>query len=259
MSESNEIGDQQITAPAGLSEANRKVYNDMVQYMKLKLQRPVTAAKVVMLIASGVKFLSDVKTMTGPEKKDLVIHALRETVYRSSYINEDDKIALIEIIDTFADGLIEHLVDFAADAYTFIKTKVKGISWCPSCIKGSDTSVSIHDRSSALAQTRNLEEYKTLKDYIKLKLQLPVNGPKVISVVAAGVKYIEYYRDLSGAEKKDIVINSTRDVIQESVLVSDADRTALIKVLDTLADETIDYLVEFGQDKTLKHRFSKKN
>jgi hypothetical protein len=98
---------------------------------------------------------------------------------------------------------------------------------------------------------RDLEEYETLKNYLKLKLQHPISAPKVITVIADGVKYIEHYRDLSGPEKKDMVIRSMRDVIQEADFIPDG-KTILIGVIDTFADDTIECLVDFGKHMYLK-------
>lgn len=239
---------EDVVPPSGLNDVNRKIYDDMVHYMKIKLQRPFTAPKIVMLIASGVKFLAKVKSLDGPEKKDLVLHALRETVNRSSYIKDDEKAEIIMLIDTVGDGLIDQLVVFARDGATFIKNKLKGISWCPDCVRGVNENATSHERSAVLNQTHNLEEYRTLKNYLTLKLQRPVTASKVILVIAAGVKYIEHYKDLSGAEKKDIIIQAIRDVIQESNTIPEADKIELIDVVDTFADDTIDHLVDFGKN-----------
>jgi hypothetical protein len=196
-----------------------------------------------MLIASGVKYLAKVKTLSGPAKKDLVLRALRETVQYSSWIKESEKAEIITAIDTFGDGLVEHLVQFASDGYTFIKEKLKAKGWC-NCNR-----VETVDRSTVFTQIRNSGEYTTLKDYLILKLQRPITAPKIITAVAAGVKYIERYRNISGAEKKYIVIHAIRDIILESDFIHKAE---LLNVVDTFADDTVDYLVDFGKNMYLK-------
>jgi hypothetical protein len=229
---------QEVVPPHGLTTEHQQLYDNMVRYMKLKIQRPFTAPKIVMLIASGIKFLGKVKTLSGSEKKDLVLHALRETIQRSSYIRDFEKAEIIALIDTFGDSLIDNLVEFAENAYTFMKNKTSG--WC--------IRKNVSSRALVLDQN-NIDE---LKQYLKLKFQRPMTAPKIVSLVACGVKFIEQYRDLSGAEKKDIVIHALRVVIQECDFLSDEDKAMLIGYVDIFADVTIDYLVEFGKKLYLK-------
>ena len=44
--------------------AHKEVYDDMVKYLRLKLQKPFNGAKITMLIASGVKMLGKVHNMS---------------------------------------------------------------------------------------------------------------------------------------------------------------------------------------------------
>lgn len=236
MSERNDV--QALT-----TVPNQDIYNEMVQFLKIKLQKPFNAAKIVMLIAHGIKFLAEVKTLTGPEKKDLVLHALRQCVLESTYIGDSEKPEIIMVIDLLGSSLVDTLVEFALDAYTFMRKKVRK-SWCCRKNRGQRS----HDTSA----TRSLDatgskERDMLKQYLKLKLQKPITAPKMIIIISAGVKYIQQYKDLSGAEKKNMVINVVRDVIMESDLIPDNEKQALIDAVNTYGDETIDYLVEFGK------------
>ena len=226
-----------VVPPNGLTDEHKQLYDNMVQYMKLKIQRPFTAFKIVMLIAGGIKFVGKVKTLSGSEKKDLVLHALREAIQRSSYIRDFEKPEIIAMIDTVGDSLIDILVEFAEYGYrpvTFVKNKILG------CCKNVS--------SRALVLDYNDE----LKQYLKLKFQRPMTAPKIVSLIAYGVKFIEQYGDLSGAEKKDIVIRTLRVVIQECDFLSAEDKEMLIGYVDVFADATIDYLVEFGKKLYLK-------
>ena len=227
--------------PVPLPE-HQRVYDELLHYLGLKLQRPFSAPNIVMLVASGIKFLGKVNAMSGSEKKALVLYAVRKTVMTSSFITNKEEVLFL--VDTIGDGLVEHLVEFALDTKTFASFK-KGKMFC--C--GGTTS-SAHSRSAVLAQTHKLDEFRMLKDYLQLKLQRPITPSKVIMIVAAGVKYIEHYRDLSGAEKKDIVINAIRELIQESPIITE--KEALLEVVDTFADSAIDYLVDFGRMTYLK-------
>lgn len=212
--------------------AHQKILDDLFHYLSLKLQRPFTVPNIVMLVASGVKFLGKVNAMSGPEKKAVVLYAVRKVILSSSFIK--DKEEVLDLVDTFGDTLVENLVLFGLDNVTFKEPRNLF-----SCCRTKTTSVS---RS---AQTHKLDEFRMLKDYLLLKLQRPITPAKIIMIVGAGVKFIEHYRDLSGAEKKDIVINAIREVILESTIITD--KEVLLEVVDTFADTTIDFLVDFGR------------
>ncbi len=78
-----------------------ETYNELVSYLRLKLQKPFSGAKITMLVASGVKYLGKIKSMSGSEKKDIVIHALRDVVNKSSYIEDGEKTEILNMIDLF--------------------------------------------------------------------------------------------------------------------------------------------------------------
>ena len=249
------IQESEATAVETFETSNREVYDEMVRYMRLKLQKPFTGGKITMLIASGVKFLGKVKNMSGSEKKDLVLHALRQVIRDSDYIGEDEKLEILILVDTFGSVLIDKLVEFARDAYIFLKNKAKKCNWKFSCMRPqNNTPANSHNRALSLGQ--NADEFDALKRYLKLKMQRPITGPKVILMISAGIKYIEHYRNLSGTEKKDIVIRALRDVIKESDTIDQQDRDMLLDFVDTFADDTIDQLVDFGKHMYLKIRSS---
>ena len=245
------IKESEASAVDTFDTSNREVYDEMVRYMRLKLQKPFTGGKITMLIASGVKFLGKVKNMSGSEKKDLVLHALRQVIRDSDYIGEDEKLEILILVDTFGSVLIDKLVEFARDAYTFLKNKAKKCNWKFSCMKPQkQKQANSHDRALSLGQ--NADEFDALKRYLKLKMQRPVTGSKIILMVSAGIKYVEHYRNLSGTEKKDIVIRALRDVIKESDAIEKDDQDMLLDFVDTFADDTIDQLVDFGKNMYLK-------
>ena len=230
---------------------NRETYDEMVRYMRLKLQKPFTGSKITMLIASGVKFLGKVKNMSGSEKKDLVLHALRQVIRESDYIGEDEKLEILMLVDTFGSVLIDKLVEFARDAYTFLKNKAKKCNWKLSCMRPQkQEQANSHNRALSLGQ--NADEFDALKRYLKLKMQRPVTGPKVVLMISSGVKFVEHYRNLSGTEKKDIVIRALRDAISETDAVEEESKKMLLDLVDTFADDTIDQLVDFGKHMYLK-------
>jgi hypothetical protein len=90
-------------------------------------------------------------------------------------------------------------------------------------------------------------EYEELKKFLQLKLRKPITKAKIIILIAAGIKFIEQFKSLSGLQKKDLVIRGVRDVITNADLSED-EKELLLDVLDTLGDAAIDMLVEFGRD-----------
>jgi len=245
-----------VVAPTDLSEETKEKYNQLVALLRLKLQRPFTAPKIIMLVAEGVRFMSHCKKISNPEKKDLVLHAIREVIQNSGYIEEDEKEQIIAFVDLIGDETIEKLVEFGRDVITFIKKKTKGCLSCCGPIR-VEPQVTSHERSLNLGNEPNLPEYGNLRRYIKLKLQKPITAPKVIALIAAGVRFMEHYKNMSGSEKKDVVLRVIRDVIQESDKLTDEEKTELIGVLDIFGDSMIEYLVQFGKDTVmfLKKKF----
>jgi len=102
-------------------------YIDLKKYLALKLQKPITPPKVLLLIASGVKFAEDFKNISGTEKKNIVIIVIKDVINSSDSISSEEKVELISYVDLFADVAIDTLVEFGRDAVTFIKSK------CGSC------------------------------------------------------------------------------------------------------------------------------
>lgn len=79
----------------------------------------------------------------------------------------------------------------------------------------------------------------------------PICSSNIIMMIATGVKYMDQYTSLSGADKKKIVINAIKDIIRHSHL-SATDQQMLIVMLDSYGSETINYLVDFGKNQYLK-------
>ena len=235
-----ELLEQDVVPPVGLDDKTLDQYNKMVHLLKLKLQRPFSAPKILMLLAEAVKFMACVKKLSGSDKKDLVLHAVREVIDKSSYISQSEKDQILFLVDTFGDVTIEILVGFGRDMVTFISTNTRKLFMC---CRGDKTN---HTRSVTLVDVD-----PELKKYLKLNLQKPFDAPKIIYIVATGVKFIEQYKDLSGAEKKDAVLRIVHDVISESGLLSDADKAKLISLLEMFGDAAIDILIQFGRDKKI--------
>jgi hypothetical protein len=192
------------------------------------------------MIATAIKFMVKFKSVSGPKKKDAVLRAVTEAIETSDNIEDSEKDNIHQLIELFGEQTLDALISFAEDSVTFLKKKRFNCK-CPASCKKSTSSREIDNGV-----------YDTLKDYITLKLQHPVTAPKIIVLVAAGVKFIEQYKSMTGAEKKKLVIQVVRDVITESTLIDDEARKEILLYLDMFADDMIDYLVDFGKHMYLK-------
>jgi endonuclease III-like uncharacterized protein len=229
-----------------MTELSTDAKVSLVTLLKLKLQRPFTSSKITMLIANAIRFIGQYKSFSNAEKKDIVLHAVKDAVSESLNIDEDTKATHLDMIDSIGNEIVNTLVAFANDNKTFIHNKSnKYFSMC--CTRKSGSVGSTHT-------VRAIDEdvYDSLKQHITLNLQKPVTVAKVIKLVAAGVKFVEQYSTLTGAEKKDLVIRVIREVITESPVIDDSLREKLLFVLDMFADDVIDYLIEFGRNMYLK-------
>ena len=103
---------------------------------------------------------------------------------------------------------------------------------------------------SALAEIK--AELKTL-----LKLNFHTSRD-VIKMVSHGITCVEKYNNMSGKQKKELVIESVKDVILNSD-IPEAEQEKLIGIISVVADPIVDALVDFGNDVVLfvKSKLSK--
>lgn len=239
-----------------LIESRIELYNELVRLLGLRLQKPYVPSKITMLVAESVKFLGKVRQLAGAEKKEFALSAVKKAISDSLNLLEDEKNAAIELIDRYADQMIDLLVEFAEDTKTFIHRKTRGLRCCVCRSKPKTREGTLVGR---VATSRDVDDrvYQQLKDFILLKFQRPVAPQKIIVLVAAGAKFVEQFTDLSGPEKKDLVIRAIREVILESDIVDDDIREVLLDCLDLFADDFIDYLIDFGRSLYLRIRSTK--
>lgn len=240
-----------------LIQRHADLYNELVRLLGLRLQKPYMPTKITILVASAVKFLGSVRQLANIEKKEFALSAVKKAINDSLNLVEEEKNAAIDLINKFADQVVDLLVEFAEDTKTFIHKKTRKFNLlcgiCQSAPKTSDNTVG----SGIDADTvRSIDDgvYQKIKEFVLFKFQRPITPQKIIMLVAAATKFAEQFSDLSGPEKKDLVIRVIRDVINESTIVDDELRTVLLECLDLFADSLIDYLVDFGRHLYLKIR-----
>lgn len=104
-------------------------YEELTKFLKLKLQKPISKAKIFVLVASGIKFAEQFKLMSGLQKKDLVLRAIRDVINSSDNLDADEKDLMLELLDSLGDIAIDTLIDFGRDTVTFVKKN------CLKCFK----------------------------------------------------------------------------------------------------------------------------
>lgn len=114
-------------AQQGVLGETTKEFHQLKEYMNLEIQKPFTAGKVAVLIASGVKFIENYESLSGIEKKNLVIHAMREVISSTTRLDEDEKKEFLQIIDNFSSDFIDYLVLFGRNTKIL---KKKCVSSC---------------------------------------------------------------------------------------------------------------------------------
>jgi hypothetical protein len=85
---------------------------------------------------------------------------------------------------------------------------------------------------------------KDLVDNLKLNFHTPTD---IVKVIANGIKYAEKYINLTGKEKKALVMEAVNLIIASSDLSEEAKETVK-NITNIVADPVVDSLVEFGND-----------
>lgn len=229
----------------GQSMLHMEFYNRLKDFVKIKIQKPFNHTKVIMLIAHGIKFTAEAKNLalTSDQAKDMVMQAIRDVVEVSDKITAEDKQLIKDLLDLVGSDVFDKLLEFGNDMKTFIKTK------CILCCKKEQKAVTSYSRATSRDLGETSRHHDELKGYLKLLIQPPYDSSKIIRMVADGVKFIESSVDISGVEKKNLVISVLNEVIMESDRITEEDKTDLLDMTAAVADSFIDLLVTFGRDK----------
>jgi hypothetical protein len=98
-----------------------------------------------------------------------------------------------------------------------------------------------------------------LKHFLQVKLQKPYTREKIISIIASGVFYLAKMHSIPNEEKKVLLLNTIKEIINETDL-DDYSKENLINLIDTIGSEVIEQLITFGKDATafIKNKCFKK-
>jgi len=218
-------------------------YAALVRLLTLQLQRPFTAAKILTLIAAAIRYLATIATLSGLQKKDLALRAVRDVINACTFINDTDRDMLIALVDNLGDITIDTFVLFGQDMITFIQKK----GWCQCCpLFKSKTNKTNSRAIRDITQTE--ADYAALLHFIKVSMQKPIDAPKIISTIAAGVKFLAGYTALAGIEKKDMLLRAIKETVNSLPDLDPTVKIQLVNIIDTFGDYTVDLLVQFGRD-----------
>jgi len=217
-------------------------YELLLKIVRSRLPSHITTAsitgKLVQIISDSVKFLATVKTMSGHEKKHLVIQAIKDVIIEKVSVADSHK--FLSLVDAIGDPMIDELVNLGYNTYLFVKSKLSSISCCK--VKPQEVEIP-------------KEKIIELSKFVDTHLQLPFTQAKVIKLMVQALKYMQSSanRKYYGSAKKDVVLRVIRIVIEQSDKLKNSDRLELTNILDLIGDDFINTAVAFGKDvKTFK-------
>ncbi len=227
--------------PSTEAQTQPMAYELLLKIVRSRLPVNITAAsltgKLVQIISDCIKFLATVKTMTGSEKKQLVIQAIKDVIVERVSVTDSHQV--LKLVDAIGDPIIDALVKLGYDTYLFVKSKLSSIRCCLCKCNSKPRELEIPK-----------EKIMELSKIVDANLQRPFTQAKVIKLMVEALKYMQTSanRKYFGAAKKDVVLRSVRIVIEQSDKLKNSDRLELISILDLVGDDFIDTAVAFGKD-----------
>jgi hypothetical protein len=234
------------------------IYQELVEFLTIKIQPPINAGKIFFIVGEGLKFLSQLKTMNDDEKKELILHAAKEAIQNSFKINNDDKTQYIALIDIFGSTLTDQLLELGKDMFSLVQkgyNKTKNWFKVKGCCQEHEKDTSSHQRAVNHKLGLVNDELEEMTAYFKLKIQKPFTANKILSLLAYGIRQAELLKGISGSERKDLVIRALHHAVDGSDHIDENEKKSVHDLIDSFADDVIDMMVDFGRD---VYRFARK-
>ena len=242
------VSDLPVVAPVSdLQDVALTEYNLLVQQLTFMIQHNVSEARILFLMASAIKFLSTFKGLTDTQRSNLALLALRYVINNSSIITPTTKAMLLSTISIFGETVVCQLFIFALDTTTFIKNKLSNCTLLICKKKKATNKLLMYAHRS----TCDDEATKCLTRYMQLYIKKPFAESDLINLISASVKFMTKFKNLTGLEKKNIIITVLHNVIAISDNISDEKKPAFGVHVDSIANQLIDLLVQFGQDMSM--------
>jgi hypothetical protein len=130
MSEQATQQPQQNTQQNYISTDNEllNILEEMYKYIKSMYGNQITTSNIVIITTQLIQVVEKYKTLTGNQKKMLVISTIKKLV-NETVSNNDEKIALLLVIDNTVPYMIDGFIDAINGNIKFDKEKAK------SCIR----------------------------------------------------------------------------------------------------------------------------
>jgi hypothetical protein len=88
-----------------------------------------------------------------------------------------------------------------------------------------------------------------LKHFLTIKFQKPYTKEKIITIISSGVLYLAKVHSVPNEEKKILLLNTLKEVINETDL-DDYEKNTLITLIDMVGDSVVEHLIIFGKNTT---------
>ena len=86
-----------------------------------------------------------------------------------------------------------------------------------------------------------------LKSYLKLKFQKPYDRQLIIRLLSDGVLFLARLKNMTGEDKKKLLLDTIKELIDGSDLPS-YDKQTLTDIIDLMGSQFIEELVKLGKD-----------
>ncbi len=96
------------------------LYTKFKQIIKAK-GKDINTSTIVTIIATAMKLAGEYKTLSGMEKKAIVITVVKRLIDEESNLSKEDKEILDIIVENALDGIIDQLYELAPKAYGKIR------------------------------------------------------------------------------------------------------------------------------------------
>jgi hypothetical protein len=94
------------------------------------------------------------------------------------------------------------------------------------------------------SQNSLLEIINTTFTYVKSVYGTSITSSNVVIIASSLIQVVEKYKNLSGNQKKMVVISTIKMIVQEQTTMTEPDRLALNVIIDSTLPTVIDGLIE---------------
>lgn len=205
--------------------------NKVVEYIENSISPGVDKSDIPNIISGTIRYIDSLGNIEIVDISKFILDTIVGLV--------DDDLAIF--VRTFGPSVIELLLDIAKDPKLFFKSRC--------CIKKRRTTHTSMWRASRTTLGNAVVEYDSLLEYMKIKLHKPCNKKKILDIIVSSIKFVDRFRELSGSEKKDIVIRGIVETIENSTLIEQEVKNDILDFIDNVSDSLINSFVSLGRQR----------